>query len=85
MILTCESCGRKHPLSDDDVVFFHPRFFCLTCGTKIALSVEEKKLLELQRHNDRDRRLPDASHVKGEETIRHIKPGTPPPSGTNGG
>ena len=86
MILTCEKCGHKHPLSDDDVAFFHPRFFCVTCGTRIEIAVDESKLLTLQGQNDRDRRLPNMPKTKGDETVRHIRPGhTPPPSGTDGG
>jgi hypothetical protein len=29
MMLTCTNCGRQHPLTDDEVAQFHPRFFCL--------------------------------------------------------
>jgi len=49
MILTCAKCGRKQPLTDDDVVNFYPRFFCLSCGTKLPFDVPETKLRELFR------------------------------------
>ena len=54
MMLTCAKCGRKHPLSDEDVALFHPRFFCLSCGEKLPFEgVPETKLAELRRSNDR--------------------------------
>lgn len=54
MMLTCAKCGRKHPLSDEDVAFFHPRFFCLSCGEKLPFEgVPEAHLSELRRSNDR--------------------------------
>ena len=53
-MLTCAKCGRRHPLSDEDVAFFHPRFFCLSCGEKLPFEgVPETKLAELRRSNDR--------------------------------
>ena len=85
MILNCESCGRKHPLSDDDVAFFHPQLFCLACGAWIAITRDDKKLLELQRENDRDRRVPNTPKLKSEETVGHIRPETTPPPGMDGG
>ena len=87
MILTCDKCGRKHPLSEDDVAFFYPRFMCLSCGTRLEISVEPKTLAELGRMNDRDRRVPDTPAKMGEETVRHIRPGLvmPPDPGTDGG
>jgi len=54
MMITCAKCGRQHPLSDEDVAFFHPRFFCLSCGEKLPLeAVPEARLAELRRSNDR--------------------------------
>jgi hypothetical protein len=63
MMLTCEKCGRKHPLTEDDVAYFHPRFFCLSCGQKLKFDVPEAKLQELRRSNDPSRSLP-AEDVK---------------------
>jgi hypothetical protein len=57
MTLTCAKCGRKQPLTDDDVAVFHPRFFCLTCGSRLDFGADEKKVLELRRSNDRARTL----------------------------
>ena len=58
MMLTCEKCGRKHPLTEDDVAYFYPRFFCLSCGQKLKFDVGEAKLQELRHSNDPSRRLP---------------------------
>ena len=63
MMLTCEKCGRKHPLTEDDVAYFYPRFFCLSCGQKLKFDVPEAKLQELRRSNDPSRSLP-AEDVK---------------------
>lgn len=57
MMMTCGACGRKHPLTDEDVAFFHPRFFCLSCGEKIDFKIGEPELATLRRSNDRSRLL----------------------------
>lgn len=57
MTLTCAKCGRKHPVTDDDVAAFYPRFFCLSCGVKLPFDVPEKKVFELQHSNDRARTI----------------------------
>ena len=75
MMLTCAKCGRKHPLSDDDVVAFYPRFFCLSCGEKLPFDVKESELTELRASNDRDRRLTDVAGLPPEETIRRVHKG----------
>lgn len=72
MMLTCEKCGRKHPLTDDDVAFFHPRFFCLSCGSKLPFALGEKELAALQNSNDRNRRLTDVAGLPPEETVRRV-------------
>jgi hypothetical protein len=72
MILTCEKCGRKQPLTEEEIVFFHPRFFCLSCGTNLPFNVPAKKLAELRRSNDPDRRLTDVGGPSAEETIRRV-------------
>lgn len=64
MILTCTRCGRKHPLSEEDVVFFHPRFFCLSCGEKVPFPIDDEKLSALRRQNDRERKLAEGD-LKG--------------------
>jgi len=57
MMITCTKCGRKHPMTDDDVAYFYPRFFCLSCGQKLAFDMPEAKLQELRHSNDPSRRL----------------------------
>ena len=59
MMITCTNCGRQHPLTDEDVAYFHPRFFCLSCGKKLEFSISDAKLLELRHSNDPSRRLSD--------------------------
>ena len=44
-------------MSDEDVAFFHPRFYCLSCGEKMAFDVTEPALATLRRSNDRARTL----------------------------
>lgn len=72
MMLTCRRCGRKHPVTEDEVAFFYPRFFCLTCGDKVPFPVDEEKVLALRRSNDRDRRLTDANGIRGQEGVRKV-------------
>jgi hypothetical protein len=60
MTLTCTSCGRAHPMTDEDVAYFHPRFFCLSCGRKLEFNLPDAKVLELKHSNDPGRRLADA-------------------------
>jgi hypothetical protein len=57
MMLTCAKCGRRHPITDDDVVAFYPRFFCLSCGEKLAFDLPEARILDLRHSNDRERTL----------------------------
>jgi len=59
MMITCEKCGRKHPMTDDDIAYFYPRFFCLSCGQKLNFSVSEAKILELKHSNDPSRKITD--------------------------
>ncbi len=72
MMIACGKCGRKHPLTDEDVAFFHPRFFCLSCGTKLPFEIDEKKLAALRGDNDRNRLLSDRAGLPPEETIRRV-------------
>ena len=75
MMLTCDKCGRKHPLTDDDVVFFYPRFFCLSCGSKLPFVIDEKQLAALRNSNDRGRRVADLAGLPPEDTIRRVHKG----------
>jgi hypothetical protein len=59
MMLTCTNCGRTHPLTDEDVAYFHPRFFCLSCGKKLPFDIPDAKLFELRHSNDPARRFSD--------------------------
>ena len=60
MMLTCTHCGRQHPLTDEDIAYFHPRFFCLSCGRKVEFPVSDAKVLELRHSNDPGRKLSEA-------------------------
>jgi hypothetical protein len=82
MMLTCAKCGRKHPLSDDDVANFYPRFFCLSCGEKLAFDLKESELRDLRASNDRDRRLADVAGLPSQETVRRVHKGV---TGSEGG
>ena len=73
MILTCGTCGRKHPLTEDDAVYFHPRFFCLSCGGKMPIHMDETTLGQLRAETDRDRRLPNSVPLPAQQTVRHVK------------
>ena len=53
--LTCPKCSRKHPITDDDAVFFYPRFFCLACGEKIQIPIKPEEYVKLSKLPDRDR------------------------------
>jgi hypothetical protein len=72
MMLTCAKCGRKQPLSDDDVANFYPRFFCLSCGEKLPFDLAESELQQLRASNDRDRRLVGLAGLPSEETVRRV-------------
>lgn len=73
MILTCAKCGSRHPLSDDDVASFYPRFFCLSCGEKLIFPVSADQVETMRRDNDRDRRLSDVNGARDDGgTIRRF-------------
>jgi hypothetical protein len=57
MMITCTKCGRKHPMTDADIAYFYPRFFCLSCGQKLPFDLPEAKLQELLHSNDPARRI----------------------------
>lgn len=54
-VLICPKCSRRNVLSEDDAVLFYPRFFCLSCGEKIAVPLQPEEYLKLVREPDRDR------------------------------
>lgn len=56
-MITCENCGRKHPMTDDDIQYFYPRFFCLSCGKKLTFAISEAQVKELKHSNDPSRKL----------------------------
>ena len=73
MMLTCTNCNRQHPLTDDEVAQFHPRFFCLSCGKKLEFAISEAKLLELRHSNDPSRRLTeDLSKLPPQNEFRKV-------------
>lgn len=59
MMLTCKNCAAKQPLTDEDIVSFYPRFFCLSCGQKVPFEVPAEKLQLLSHANDRSRLITD--------------------------
>ncbi|HZE99961.1 MAG TPA: hypothetical protein VE981_23340 [Planctomycetota bacterium] len=58
-MITCTKCGRKHPMTDDDIAYFYPRFFCLSCGQKLPFDIAPDKLEALRHSNDRGRKITD--------------------------
>ena len=75
-MLTCENCGRKHPMTDEDIQYFYPRFFCLSCGKKLPFTLPEAKLMELKHSNDPSRRLPaDLSALPPQNQFRKVAQG----------
>ena len=57
LTLDCPKCGRRNVLSDDDAVFFYPRFFCLSCANRLAIPIAIEDYLKMLRNPDRDRRI----------------------------
>lgn len=57
MMLTCKKCEAKQPLTDEDIVSFYPRFFCLSCGQKLPFEISPEKLAQLFHANDRSRTI----------------------------
>ena len=77
MIITCQHCSRKHPLTDDDIAYFYPRFFCLSCGKKLEFKLPEAKILELKHSNDPSRQLTDdLSALPPQAELRRVAAGT---------
>ena len=76
MMITCSNCGRKHPMTDEDVAYFYPRFFCLSCGKKLEFVIPEAKLAELRHSNDPGRVLTgDLSSLPPVGELRRVAKG----------
>ncbi len=75
MMITCEKCGRKHPMTDDDIAYFYPRFFCLSCGQKLNFALSEAKILELKHSNDPSRKLTDIAGLPPAGELRRVAKG----------
>ena len=57
MTLDCPKCGRRNVLSEEDSVFFFPRFQCLSCGTRLPIPMSPEEYLRKLRNPDLDRRV----------------------------
>ncbi len=76
MMITCTKCGRKHPMTDADIAYFYPRFFCLSCGQKLPFDVPEAKLQELLHSNDPGRKITaDLSSLQPLGELRRVAKG----------
>ena len=76
MMITCTKCGRKHPMTDADIAYFYPRFFCLSCGQKLPFEVAESKLQELLHSNDPGRKITtDLSTLAPMSELRRVAKG----------
>jgi hypothetical protein len=76
MIITCTNCNRQHPLTDDDIAYFHPRFFCLSCGKKLPFTISDADLFKLRHSNDPSRRLSDdLSKLPAQTEFRKVAEG----------
>ena len=76
MMITSTKCGRKHPMTDADIAYFYPRFFCLSCGQKLPFEVPAAKLQELLHSNDPARKLSgDLSALAPMSELRRVAKG----------
>jgi hypothetical protein len=57
MTLDCSKCGRRNVLSEDDAVFFYPRFQCLSCGTRLPIPLSADEYYKKRHESDLDRRV----------------------------
>ncbi len=57
LTLDCPKCGRRNLLSEDDAVFFYPRFLCLSCGARLEIPLTPEQYLKKLRDPDLDRRI----------------------------
>lgn len=79
LTLDCPKCGRRNVLSEDDAVFFYPRFQCLSCGTRLAIPLSAEDYLKKQREPDRDRRVQvDGSTSRPQAPVKAVPPAPSP-------
>jgi hypothetical protein len=77
MIITCSNCSRKHPFTDEDIAYFYPRFFCLSCGKKLEFKLPDAKVQELKHSNDPSRKFSDdLSTLPPVAELRRVAAGT---------
>ena len=77
MIIACQNCHRKHPLTDEDIAYFYPRFFCLSCGKKLEFALPDARIQELKHSNDPSRKLADdLSTLQPQGELRKVAAGT---------
>ena len=84
MNLTCGKCGNQQPLSDDDVVLFYPRFFCLGCGNRVEMKINDLLLQKLRGNNNRDRTLDSSKPTLPKETVRQVREKSEATQGADG-
>jgi hypothetical protein len=79
LTLDCPKCGRRNVLSDDDAVFFYPRFMCLSCGTRLSIPLTPEEYLKRMRDPDRDRRVQvDGSSARAHAPVKAVPPAPSP-------
>jgi hypothetical protein len=79
LTLDCPKCGRRNVLSEDDAVFFYPRFQCLSCGTRLEIPLTPVEYLKKLRDPDRDRRIQvDGLSSRPQAPVKAL-PAAPPP------
>lgn len=79
LTLDCPKCGRRNVLSEDDAVFFYPRFMCLSCATRLTIPMTAEEYLNKSRQSDRDRRIQvDGSSSRPKASLKAVPP-TPAP------
>jgi hypothetical protein len=79
LTLDCPKCGRQNVLSDDDAVFFYPRFQCLSCGTRLPIPMTPEEYLKRGRETDRDRRVHvDGSGARPQAPLKAVPPSATP-------
>jgi len=73
LTLDCPKCGRRNVLSEDDSIFFYPRFMCLSCGGKLQIPLSTEEYLKKLRNPDRDRRIQvDGSTSRPQAPIKAV-------------
>ena len=74
LTLDCPKCGRQNVLSEDDAVFFYPRFQCLSCGTRLPVPLTAEEYLKKSRNPDRDRRVQADGAGRPSAPIKAVPP-----------